>query len=297
MRNRVGTTERRRTHDWSAIAPGAEVVGGVQLICAALYAQLAALADEPYGRGYGGAIAVLFWLVVQAVLGPCIGLALGFAHSLLFTTPVMVASNAVGVRTRIPAPWWAPPALGLLAAGYAVPVSWIAGTAYAATFGWIAALGVLPVGASVYARMRLVPKVRARRWALVLIAPALVIAFAFGVTAPAYQPPVLARADYVGEWAGDGVHLELGAQGEVTARELPVYEGFEVVDHCSGHGTWKPLEAAHGHRAGVDLAIPNCHSANLSWEVAGTDEHPELFVLMGDPDAGETVVLSKRRPG
>ncbi|MFE2479139.1 hypothetical protein [Streptomyces sp. NPDC059389] len=269
----------------------------MQLICAALYAQLAAPADAPYGRGYGGAIAVLFWLVVEAVLGPCIGLVLGFAHSLLFTTPVMVASNAVGVRTRIPAPWWTPPALVLLAAGYAVPVSWIAGTAYTATFGWIAALGVLLVGASVYARMRLVPKVRARRWALVLIAPALVTAFAFGVTAPAYQPPVLAGAGYVGEWAGDGVHLDLDPRGEATAKELPVYKGFEVVDHCSGRRTWKPVDAAHGHWAGVDLAIPACQDANLNWEAAGTDEHPELFVLMGDPDAGETAVLSKRRPG
>ncbi|MFF5065531.1 hypothetical protein [Streptomyces sp. NPDC000460] len=104
-------------------------------------------------------------------------------------------------------------------------------------FGWIAALGVLPVGASV------------------------------------------------------------GPRGEVTARELPVYTGFEVVDHCSGHGTWKPLEAARGHRAGVDLAIPDCQDASLSWKVAGTEEHPELFVLMGDPDAGETAVLSKGRSG
>ncbi|MFF0291186.1 hypothetical protein [Streptomyces sp. NPDC005262] len=121
-------------------------MGGAQLICAALYAQLAMLAEEPYGRGYGGGIALLFWLAVMCVLGPFIAVLLGFAHSLLFTTPVMMASNTAGVRTRISAPWWALPAVGLLAAGYAVPISLLVGTSYAATFGWIAAAGVLPVG-------------------------------------------------------------------------------------------------------------------------------------------------------
>ncbi|MET9887533.1 hypothetical protein ABZZ20_31215 [Streptomyces sp. NPDC006430] len=59
------------------------------------------LAGESYGRGYGGGIALLFWLVVMCVPGPLIAVSLGCVHSLFFTTPVMVASNVVGVRTRI----------------------------------------------------------------------------------------------------------------------------------------------------------------------------------------------------
>ncbi|MFI5672484.1 hypothetical protein [Streptomyces sp. NPDC051704] len=184
----------------------------------------------------------------------------------------------------------------LLAAGYAVPISLLADGSYAATFGWIAATGMLPVGVAVFARMREVPKTKVRRWALVPSVAAVIATFCLGANAPVYQPPVLERDDYVGEWAGDGVRLELGAQGTVTARELPVHDGFDVVDHCSGRGTWKPegKEANLDHRAGVALTIPDCTGAELSWAVAGTDERPELFVLMGDPDAGHTAVLRKR---
>lgn len=93
---------------------------------------------------------------------------------------------------------------------------------------------------------------------------------------------------------GDGVRLELGARGEVTARELPVHDGFDVVRRCSGHGTWKPVEAALDGRAGVAVSVPGCEDAESVWQVAGTRERPELFVLMGDPDAGDVAVLRKR---
>ncbi|MFD3538234.1 hypothetical protein ACFWUQ_01875 [Streptomyces sp. NPDC058662] len=293
MRNHAGATERH-TVAWSSIAPGAETVGGAQILCALLYAQLAALAAEPYGLGYGGGIAVLFGLVVTCVLGPLVAVLLGCVHSFLFTTPVMVASNAAGMRTRLAAPWWALPTVGVLAAGYAVPVSLAADTSYAAAFGWIAAAGVLPVGVAVLARMRLVPRAAVRRWVLAPAAVGVVASLYVGAAAPQYRPPVLERADYVGVWAGDGVRLQLGADGGATARMLPVHDGFDVVGRCSGPGTWKAGEAAHGGRAGVRLAVPDCEGAELGWQVAGTDERPELFVLMGDPDAGEVVALRKR---
>ncbi|MFG2985654.1 hypothetical protein ACGFYQ_31100 [Streptomyces sp. NPDC048258] len=198
------------------------------------------------------------------------------------------------MRTRISAPWWALPAVGLLAAGYAVPISLVVGTSYAATFGWIAAAGLLPVGVAVFARMREVPKVKVRRWALGPIVVAVIATFFVGAASPMYQPPVLERADYVGEWAGDGVRLELGAQGEAMAEKLPVHDRSDVVDRCSGHGTWEPEEETYGSRAGVALTILDCEGAQLRWEVAGTDERPELFVLRGDPDAGDVAVLRKR---
>lgn len=294
MSNHVGTAQPRRAEAWSGIAPGAEVVGGGLLFCAVLYAQLSMLAGEPYGRGYGGGIAVLFWLFVMVVLGPFIAVLLGLLHSLLFTTPVMHVSNAAGTRTRVSAPWWALPAVGLLGAGYAVPVSLLLGTSYAATFGWIAGAGVLPVGVAVFARMRRVSRVTVRWWALGPLVLAVIASLFLGATAPGYRPPVLERADYVGAWAGDGVRLELGAQGAVLARDLPVHDGFEILGHCSGQGTWEPEEAAHGDRAGVALTITDCRDAELRWVVAGTDARPELFALMGDPDAGEVAVLRKR---
>ncbi|MFJ4321470.1 hypothetical protein ACIP46_40405 [Streptomyces lavendulae] len=269
-------------------------MGGAQFLCAALYAQLAALGEEPYGRGYGGGIAVLFWLAVMCVLGSPLALAVGCAHNLLFTTPVMVLSNLAGTRTRISAPWWALPVVGLLAGGYALPVRLLAGTPYAAALGWIAAAGVLPVAVAVLARMRRVPRARVRLWALGPIGVALIAAFLSGAAAPGYRPPVLEEASYVGTWTGDGVRLELGARGEVTARELPVHDGFDVVRRCSGRGTWKPVEADPGDRTGVAVSVPGCEDAESVWQVAGTRERPELFVLMGDPDAGDMAVLRKR---
>lgn len=55
-----------------------------------------------------------------------------------------------------------------------------------------------------------------------------------------------------------------------------------------------PAKAEYGNRAGVALTVPDCKEAELRWEVAGTEERPELFVLMGDPDAGEVTVLRKQ---
>ncbi|MFF8271771.1 hypothetical protein ACF059_30980 [Streptomyces sp. NPDC016562] len=259
-----------------------------------LYAWLLSFAEEPYNRGFGGGIAALFWLVVLFFGSPFIVLALGFAHSLLFTTPVMTASNFAGVRSRMAAPYWALPTLIVLTLGYAVPISLLSGSSYVATLCWISAVGVPPVAVAVFARMRQVPRRTVRRYALAPLVAAVIATFCLGAAAPAYQPPVLERADYVGAWAGDGVILELGAGGEVTAKVLPVHDGFEVVDHCSGHGTWAPAEAEYGRRAGVALAIPDCKEAELRWEVAGTEPRPELFVLMGDPDAGEVAVLRKQ---
>ncbi|MGP3691266.1 hypothetical protein ACTVZO_42515 [Streptomyces sp. IBSNAI002] len=295
MRDGTGTTRQRTTDTaWSATAPGAEMVGGALLFCAVLYAWLVSLAEEPYNRGFGGGIAALFWLVVMFFGSPFIVLALGYVHSFVFTTPVMVLSNLAGVRTRMSASYWVLPALVMLAAGYAMPICLLNGSSYGATLCWIAVIGIPPVAVAVFARMRQVPRRTVRRYALAPIVAAVITTFCLGAAAPAYQPPVLERADYVGEWAGDGAVLELGSGGEASAKVLPVHDGFEVVDHCSGHGTWVPAEAQYGSRAGVALAVPDCKEAELRWEVAGTEGRPELFVLLGDPDAGEVVVLRKQ---
>ncbi|MGW6705833.1 hypothetical protein ACWGDE_13225 [Streptomyces sp. NPDC054956] len=297
MWNHVQTTERPRQDHWSGIAPGAEAVGGAQLFCAVLYWQISSLAEEPYGRGYGGGIAVLFWMFLMLVCGPFLMIGLGYVHSALVTTPVMELSNAAGVRTRVSAPWWALPVLGAIAAVYAVPVSLLDHTSYAATWGWIAVYGVLPVAVSVFARMRQVPRGRVRRWAILPALAAVIATFWFGATAPAYRPPVLAGADYVGEWEGDGVRLELGAEGEAKAVKVPVTDAFEQVGSCSGPGTWVPVEADDFHRGGVFLKVPDCKGrAELRWDVAGTARKPELFVLIGDPDDGDVRVLHKRTP-
>ncbi|MFD6889070.1 hypothetical protein [Streptomyces sp. NPDC059957] len=280
--------------DWGGIAPGAETVAAGQFQAAAVFWQLVQFTEEPYGRGYGGGIGVLFSLAVMCTLQPALMLGVGVVHSALFTTPVMELSNSVGVRTRIPAPWWALPAAGLLAAVYAAPIALLTGSSYVGTWGWTAAAGVLPTVVSVYARMRQKTKASVRRWTL---GPAVIAMFAAVVAAfawPPYEPPVLAHTDYIGVWTGDGVRLELDAQGVAMAEKLLVDDGFEVVDRCSGLGTWKPREADRLNRAGVVLTVPECKEASLTWELAGTVQAPQLFVLIGDPDGGDVRVLRKR---
>ncbi|AWZ04930.1 MULTISPECIES: hypothetical protein [unclassified Streptomyces] len=301
MWNHVVTAQQPQKPAWSGIAPGAETVGGAQLYCAVLYWQLTGMSEEPYGRGFGHGIAVLFWLAVMVVGSPLVVVLLGNLHSILFTTPVMELSNAAGVRSKYPAPWWALPVLGALAAVYAAPVALLNDSSYAATWLWLAAYGLLPVGVAVFARMRQVPRAKVRKWAVLPAVAGAIAAFYLGAVAPAYQPPVLERADYIGEWAGDGIRLELGAQGEVVAKRLPVStwtpgEGTEVVTVCSGNGTWTPQEEDRLQRAGVVLEMPDCtaRGTELRWDVAGTAREPELFVLIGDPDAGDLRVLHKK---
>lgn len=278
----------------SSTAPGAEIIGGTQLFCTLMYSWLTGLGEEPYGRGYGGGIAVLFALFLVCAGGPFVLFFLGWAHNVLVTTPAMELSNAAGLRTRISAPWWALPVVGAIAAVYAVPVSLLDHTSYVATWGWIAVSGVPSVGVAVFARMRRVPKGRVRNW---MVLPSLVAVIAtvyFAAVAPGYEPPALERADYAGTWEGDGVRLELGAGGEAKASELPVVMWHEQERSCSGTGTWAPRVEAHHRGAGVDLRIPDCAGAQHAWEVAGTARKPELFVLIGDPDDGDVRVLHKR---
>ncbi len=112
---------------------------------------------------------------------------------------------------------------------------------------------------------------------------------------PPYQPPALERGAYVGEWAGSGVRLELDAQGGVMAEKLPVDDGFGVADRCSGRGTWEHAGgSAGGYGPGVVLSVAECEEASLYWQVAGSEEEPQLFVLIGDPDSGDVRVLRKR---
>ncbi|MCJ0873529.1 hypothetical protein [Streptomyces sp. AP-93] len=292
---------------WSGIAPGAGTVAAAQFLVAALFWWVSPGQSDAYGVGYGTfAIGLILEVALGCIVLPPLSLAAGWVHGALFTTPVMMLSHAVGVHARIPAPRWAGPVLVLLAGLYAAPVALVTRTSYVTTWGWIAAAGVLPVGVAVYARMRQRTKLRVRLWTLAATVIAVPAAFAAGFLMPPYQPPVLERADYVGVWTGGGVELELDAQGVATAEGLPVDNGFDEAGRCSGRGTWEHAAGttadgttadrttAGGYGAGVVLSIEECEKASLSWDVAGTAEHPQLFVLIGDPDGGDVRVLRKR---
>ncbi|MFF1411475.1 hypothetical protein ACFVX6_17070 [Streptomyces sp. NPDC058289] len=286
----------RSKRSWSGIAPGAEAVAGAQFLVATVFWWVSPCEGDAYGVGYGTfAIGLFLEVAFACVFLPPLSFAAGWVHGTLFTTPVMELSHVVGVRTRIPAHRWAPPVLVLLAGLYAAPVALLVRTSYVATWGWMAAAGVLPVGVAVYARMRQRTKLRMRLWTLAATLIAVPAALVAGFLMPPYQPPVLERADYVGVWTGGGVDLELDAQGAATAEGLPVDDGFGEAGRCSGRGTWEHAAgSAGGYGPGVVLSVAECDEAALYWQVVGTEEAPQLFVLIGDPDGGDVRVLRKR---
>ncbi|MFZ3498400.1 hypothetical protein ACODT5_35110 [Streptomyces sp. 5.8] len=295
MSNHVGVAPRIR-RSWTGIAPGAETVAAAQFLVGALLWWVSPGESDAYGVGYGTfAIGLILEVAFACVFLPLFAAVAGWVHSTLVTTPVMELSNAVGLRTRISAPRWALPVLVLLAGVYAAPVALLIRTSYLATWGWIAAAGVLPVGVAVYARMRQRRKLRMRLWTLAATAFAVPAALVAGFLMPPYQPPALERGDYVGEWAGSGVRLELDAEGGAMAEKLPVDDGFGVTDRCSGRGTWEHTGGSDdGYGPGVALSVAECEEASLYWRVAGSEEEPQLFVLIGDPDSGDVRILRKQ---
>ncbi|MCX5406453.1 hypothetical protein OHA37_21575 [Streptomyces sp. NBC_00335] len=295
MSNHVFVAPRNK-RSWSGIAPGAEAVAGAQFLVAMVLWWVSPGESDAYGVGYGTfAIGLFLEVAVACAFLPPLSFVAGWVHGTLFTIPVMELSHAAGVRTRIPASRWALPVLALLAGLYAAPVALLARTSYVATWGWTAAAGVLPVGVAVYARMRRRTKLRVRLWTLAATLIAVPTALLAGFVMPPYEPPALERSDYVGVWTGSGVSLELDAQGGAMAQTLPVEDGLHEVDTCSGRGTWeRAAGSSGGDGPGVVLSVAECEEARLYWQVAGTADEPQLFVLIGDPDGGDVRVLRKR---
>lgn len=289
---------------WSAIAPGAETVAAVQFALAGIFWIVTIGTRDDYDTGYGGAPAAV-GLLCMCLFAPPVLFVLGTLHAALFTVPVMTLSDAAGRRTRIPAPRWALPALLLLCAAYAWPVSLMGDTSYAAGYGWTAGAGAVPVAVAVAARMRQWPKARVRRRTLAMSGLAVLLTVLAGIGAqvtdvlPQYRPPALEQADYVGEWAGDGTWLVLGEDGTARVLGLPVKDSEndwanDEIGRCMGGGTWRAMGATRSARAGIELSVADCAKGELRWGTAGTAQEPELFVMIGDPDDGELRVLRKR---
>lgn len=303
MGDRTHTTGPQGTEvrsDWSAIAPGAETIAAVQFALAGIFWIVTIGTRDDYDTGYGGAPAIL-GLLCMCVFAPPILFVLGAIHAALFTVPVLTLSNAAGVRSGIPAPRWALPALVLLCAAYAWPVSLAFDTSYAAAYGWTAAAGAVPVAVAVAARVRQWPKARVRRRTFAMSGLAVLLTVLVGIEAqvmdvlPQYRPPALEHADYVGEWAGDGTWLVLDEDGTAKVLGLPVEDREnDDIGRCMGTGTWREETSYGGYRPGIGLSVPDCAKAELRWAAGGTAQEPELFVMIGDPDGGELRVLRKR---
>ncbi|GGS29188.1 hypothetical protein AB0E75_21240 [Streptomyces griseoviridis] len=268
--------------------------------------------QDDYGIGYGGAFGLICLLLFAPLYLPVLGL----LHTLLHIAPAAVLARTAPAR-RLPGPAWARhlAAVALLGAVWAVPVAWAAGSGFWSTALSCALLGAAPALAAGYAR-------RGRRtesdlpgwgcWGVWFRAGAggfLLFAGAFGGLAlaarsglvPEYEPPVLSAAQVTGVWrSGDGAVLRLDADGGAELVRLPM----KVTDRtdrsipvCAGTGTWSlRRDGPYGEERDGVLVRPGASGScdqDTYWTIGGTEDAPELFVLLGDPDAGDLLVLTR----
>ncbi|WP_264928505.1 hypothetical protein [Streptomyces sp. A012304] len=285
----------------------AAAAGAAQLPAVFLLWWAHALATDPYGVGYGGA----FGLACLAVLAPAYLPLLGLLHACAQTVPGALLGGPA--FRRLPWPRWVRQLVGagivglLWAAVGAVLWGWPYVTAALVLVG----LGVLPVLAVAYARVRAVGSLWGIWWRAGVASVALfVFAFVGSLLASVtglveeYEAPELSAAELAGVWRGDdGEVLELRPGGRATLTGMPVRAGFEAeadFEVCAGGGTWSLRgESEYGTRDAVAVRLETgsgtgsgCGEETL-WTLAGTEADPELFVIFGDPDAGEVRVLTR----
>ncbi|MFF5498209.1 hypothetical protein [Streptomyces aquilus] len=275
---------------------------------------LTAVNDDDYGSGFGGALAGLFFLAVLVVLP-----LLTTLYAVLFTMPTLVLARVAARRARGPEWLWQLGAVILLSVFWVLVLGgWSASVpALLAAAGMLAAFALLPLLTVAYARRR--ARIKGRAWGFfgvwlrsavatfglcVLIVGGAVAATFAGLLKD-YEPPTLSTARLTGVWRGDGgAVLDLRAGGRVEFTDLPLQDpdGWESV-RCTGTGTWtvdrdgrEDPYAGEGpeERDGVVVRLDGGCGEQTYWTIGGTTADPELFVLFGDPDAGDLRILKKK---
>ncbi|MFF3845795.1 hypothetical protein [Streptomyces sp. NPDC002328] len=256
-------------------------------------------AADPHGVSYP-AFGLLCLFLVAPVLLPVLGLLHGWAQIL----PGAVVADVV--LRRVPLPLWARRLLGVTLVGVvwaAVGAVW-AGVSFPTAVACLAALGVVPVLAMEYARVR--PTGSRGLWwraagaSVVLFVLALVggpLATAVGLIEE-YEPPPLSAERVAGVWRGeDGAVLELLPGGRAELTRMPGEPGLRATADfavCDGAGSWR-LERG-GVRDTVVVRLAGGESGcgeETVWSSGGTERSPELFVFFGDPDSSSPRILTR----
>ncbi|MFJ3304619.1 hypothetical protein ACIPSA_16125 [Streptomyces sp. NPDC086549] len=280
-----------------------------QLPAVGLLAWIASFGGDDYGVGYGGAPAALGVLCLL-VFAPLLLPFLGVVQALTLTLPSAVLARLAA--RRFGGPGWA----WNLAAPVVPAAAW--GGLTALLWDWppvttvvsLTALGALPALGVGYVRTR-----AWRPWGVwwrsaLASVPLFVLALGGGIAAtaaglvPEYEPPKLTAAQLAGVWRGpSGAELRLRPGGRAEATRLatePTFEEFRTKDFvmCGGSGTWEPdSDPDNTGRDGVLLRLDGDCGEDTHWSIGGTEDAPELFVLFGDPDAGELWILKPAAAG
>ncbi|MEU1041900.1 hypothetical protein ACFYP4_15580 [Streptomyces sp. NPDC005551] len=297
----------------------AAAVCAAQLPAAGIITWVASYGGDDHGGGIVG-----FGALCMVVLAPPLFLVVGWLHAYALTMPA--AGLARRVLRRLGGPEWARhlALVAVLGALWAIPFAVLGRAAYLYAAVLVAVSGVLPVLGVAYVRRRARTPWRALRTRGVWWRAAgasfglLVVALAGGIAADvmglvdAYEPPVLSARELTGVWRdGHGAELRLHPLGGAELTRLPAQPdakdfGREDLTTCDGTGSWL-LDRDGRHdffpgdgpeaRDGVLVRVRGGCGTETFWTIGGTQAEPELFVLFGDPDAGDLRILKRHGDG
>ncbi|MFE5240913.1 MULTISPECIES: hypothetical protein [unclassified Streptomyces] len=270
------------------------------LVCAVqLGAALAGWLVVQLGRTdeYGRPPYAPLGLLCVCVFGPPLLLFLGAVHTALMTMPSDLVAQALARRAKGALWQWRCAAPVVIGAAYAAALA-AAGAPFLSCWAAITASAALPL--LCVARFRRGEERRGRPYSLgevlfrvlpagllltVAVAVACGGALHTGVIGD-YAPPRPSKEAMAGVWASEDGPAEvvLRADGGAVLTAMP-YDGWEREGRCDGTGTWSYAAGA----VEFDVAGEDCQVG--AWTVGGTAERPELYVLFGDPDAGDVRIL------
>ncbi|MEU5002173.1 hypothetical protein [Streptomyces sp. NPDC021622] len=292
----------------------AAAAGAAQLPAAAVVAYVVSFSNDGYGtEGYGGAFGLACLMLFLPLLLPLFGL----VHACVQTIPGLVLGRAVARRMRR-GPQWAWTLAGQLVPGAGWGLLFAAfGGAFAEITLWAAGSGVLPALAVAYwarypgrglegARRRRI-WVRSALASVGLFVASLGLAFVATATGviKEYEPPQLSPEQVAGVWRhedGGKAVLRLRADRRVDLAPNP-YEDTAMDDmvdpldaaeasRCEVTGTWTIDVDVDDRRPVVAIETDGC-DGRQAWTIGGTEDDPELFVVLGDMDAPEVEILVK----
>ncbi|MGC9378054.1 hypothetical protein [Streptomyces sp. MH13] len=288
----AGRRSGRRRPTWSnGEWNQAAALCAAQCPAVGLWWWIVATSADDHGA-YGGALGAACLLVTAPVIVPCLGL----LHATLQIMPAAALARLRPRHCRGPEWIWHLAASVLVGAVGAVAAGVLWGAPLVDAVLWCAGGGVLPVLGLAY--------LRGRGWergvwsrSAGACAGLLVLTGACGfVLIDSYTPPVLSAGQLAGSWHGaDGAVLTLRPDGAAEAGRIPVSEDLGDVTACDGIGTWSVVRAGEAgrYRDGVLVRLNGACGQETDWTIGGTEQVPELFVLLGDPDAGDLRILTR----
>ncbi|WP_328872109.1 hypothetical protein OHT76_19425 [Streptomyces sp. NBC_00287] len=306
---RWGNSPQEHRNDSSARSSelyAAAAVAAGQLPVVWLVGWIGEQSGDTYGRGFNS-----MGMACVLVFAPLVLPVLGLIHALVQSLPAGCLAGLVVARARGPRWAWQLACSALIGVGWAALTTVLWDWPFISTALLFAAFGILPALAMAYVRRR-------PRWGFwgvwfrsglasvvlfVLVGVGGALAGSAGLI-KGYEPPVLSAGQLTGVWRGDdGAVLRLHPDGRAEFTELPTetdmddWAAGQAFALCDGTGTWSlKREDGNWDRGGVAVRLDGGCGQDTYWVIGGTEQDPELFVLFGDPDAGDLRILKPQRP-